>query len=195
MNSCQLVGSHLSPLSWKPVVYVRWSWILTILAVVGCISTIGFLLRLHRHIMVTVITVTLLRSLCHSHIIIVTSTLSSSHHGHRCHRHHSHTVTVVVSQPCHHRYVTSTLSSSHHGHRCHHHHSHTITVVVSQPLHHRHVNIVIVTSWWWWCRPHPVREHAQDLRPPLGARPASPPTRQAAQLPPRGLSTNPRPLV
>ena len=22
---------------------------------------------------------------------------------------------------------------------------------------------------WWWCRPHPVREHAQDLRPPLGA--------------------------
>ena len=26
---------------------------------------------------------------------------------------------------------------------------------------------------WWWCRPHPVREHAQDLRPPLGARPAS----------------------
>ena len=29
--------------------------------------------------------------------------------------------------------------------------------------------------WWWWCRPHPVREHAQDLRPPLGARPASPP--------------------
>ena len=48
---------------------------------------------------------------------------------------------------------------------------------------------------WWWCRPHPVREHAQDLRPPLGARPASPPTRQAAQLPPRGPSTNPRPLV
>ena len=47
----------------------------------------------------------------------------------------------------------------------------------------------------WWCRPHPVREHAQDLRPPLGARPASPPTRQAAQLPPRGPSTNPRPLV
>ena len=49
--------------------------------------------------------------------------------------------------------------------------------------------------WWWWCRQHPVREHAQDLRPPLGARPASPPTRQAAQLPPRGPSTNPRPLV
>ena len=49
--------------------------------------------------------------------------------------------------------------------------------------------------WWWWCRPHPVREHAQDLRPPLGARPASPPTRQAAQPPPRGSSTNPRPLV
>ena len=48
---------------------------------------------------------------------------------------------------------------------------------------------------WWWCRPHPVREHAQDLRPPLGARPASPPTRQAAQPPPRGPSTNPRPLV
>ena len=48
---------------------------------------------------------------------------------------------------------------------------------------------------WWWCRPHPVREHAQDLRPPLGARPASPPTCQAAQLPPRGPSTNPRPLV
>ena len=47
----------------------------------------------------------------------------------------------------------------------------------------------------WWCRPHPVREHAQDLRPPLGARPASPPTRQAAQQPPRGPSTNPRPLV
>ena len=46
-----------------------------------------------------------------------------------------------------------------------------------------------------WCRPHPVREHAQDLRPPLGARPASSPTRQAAQLPPRGPSTNPRPLV
>ena len=45
---------------------------------------------------------------------------------------------------------------------------------------------------WWWCRPHPVREHAQDLRPPLGARPASPPTRQAAQLPPLGPSTNPR---
>ena len=40
-----------------------------------------------------------------------------------------------------------------------------------------------------------VREHAQDLRPPLGARPASPPTRQAAQPPPRGPSTNPRPLV
>ena len=50
-------------------------------------------------------------------------------------------------------------------------------------------------SLWWWCRPHPVREHAQDLRPPLGARPASPPTRQAAQPPPRGPSTNPRPLV
>ena len=49
--------------------------------------------------------------------------------------------------------------------------------------------------WWWWCRPHPVREHAQDLRPPLGARPASPPTRQAAQPPPRGSSTNPRPLA
>ena len=48
---------------------------------------------------------------------------------------------------------------------------------------------------WWWCRPHPVREHAQDLRPPLGARPASPPTRQAAQPPPLGPSTNPRPLV
>ena len=30
-------------------------------------------------------------------------------------------------------------------------------------------------AWWWWCRPHPVREHAQDLRPPLGARQASPP--------------------
>ena len=26
-----------------------------------------------------------------------------------------------------------------------------------------------------WCRPYPVHEHAQDLRPPLGARPASPP--------------------
>ena len=52
-----------------------------------------------------------------------------------------------------------------------------------------------LAPWWWWCRPHPVREHAQDLRPPLGARPASPPTRQAAQLPPRGPSTNPRPLV
>ena len=48
---------------------------------------------------------------------------------------------------------------------------------------------------WWWCRPHPVREHTQDPRPPLGARPASPPTRQAAQPPPRGPSTNPRPLV
>ena len=43
-------------------------------------------------------------------------------------------------------------------------------------------NMVVV----WWCRPHPVREHAQDLRPPIGARPASPPTRQAAQPPPRG---------
>ena len=53
----------------------------------------------------------------------------------------------------------------------------------------------IICPWWWWCRPHPVREHAQDLRPPLGARPASPPTRQAAQPPPRGPSTNPRPLV
>ena len=50
-------------------------------------------------------------------------------------------------------------------------------------------------GYWWWCRPHPVREHAQDLRPPLGARPASPPTRQAAQPPPRGPSTNPIPLV
>ena len=50
-------------------------------------------------------------------------------------------------------------------------------------------------AWWWWCRSHPVREHAQDLRPPLGARPASPPTRQAAQPPPQGPSTNPRPLV
>ena len=49
--------------------------------------------------------------------------------------------------------------------------------------------------WWWWCRPNPVREHAQDLRPPLGARPASPPTCQAAQPPSRGPSTNPRPLV
>ena len=48
--------------------------------------------------------------------------------------------------------------------------------------------------WWWWCGPHPVHEHAQDLRPPLRARPASPPTRQAAQPPPRGPSTNPRPL-
>ena len=42
--------------------------------------------------------------------------------------------------------------------------------------------------WWWWCRPHPVREHAQDLRPPLGARPASPPTRQAAQPPQERLA-------
>ena len=57
------------------------------------------------------------------------------------------------------------------------------------------VNIVIFVVVVWWCRPHPVREHAQDLRPPLGARPASPPTCQAAQLPPRGPSTNPRPLV
>ena len=55
--------------------------------------------------------------------------------------------------------------------------------------------VMISSWWWWWCRLHPVREHAQDLRPPLGARPASPPTRQAAQLPPRGPSTNPRPLV
>ena len=111
----------------------------------------------HRVIMVivvTAITVALLRSLCHSmssslrHVnIVIISSWSSYHHGHRCHRHHSHTITVVVSQPCHHRYVTSTLSSYHHGHRCHRHHSHTITVVVSQPLHHRHVNIVIVTSW------------------------------------------------
>ena len=58
--------------------------------------------------------------------------------------------------------------------------------VLLSPLHNRP---------WWWCRPHPVHEHAQDLRPPLGARPASPPTRQAAQPPPRGSSTNPRPLV
>ena len=50
-------------------------------------------------------------------------------------------------------------------------------------------------AWWWWCRPHPVHEHAQDHIPLLGARPASPPTRQAAQPPPRGPSTNPRPLV
>ena len=39
---------------------------------------------------------------------------------------------------------------------------------------------------WWWFRPHPVREHAQDLRPPLGARTVSPPTRQAPQ-PPHGV--------
>ena len=52
-----------------------------------------------------------------------------------------------------------------------------------------------LSVWWWWCRPHPVHEHAQDLRPPLGARPASPPTRQASQPPPRGPSTNPKPLV
>ena len=55
--------------------------------------------------------------------------------------------------------------------------------------------LLSITMVVWWCRPHPVREHAQDLRPPLGARPASPPTRQAAQPPPRGPSTNPRPLV
>ena len=52
-----------------------------------------------------------------------------------------------------------------------------------------------IKPWWWWCRPHPVREHAQDLRPPLRARPASSPTHQAAQPPPWGPSTNPRPLV
>ena len=56
-------------------------------------------------------------------------------------------------------------------------------------------SLVPASPWWWWCRPHPVREHAQDLRPPLGARPASPPTRQAAQPPPRGLSTNPVSVV
>ena len=56
-------------------------------------------------------------------------------------------------------------------------------------------NNIMLLLWWWWCRPHPEREHAQDLRPPLGARPASPPTRQAAQPPPRGSSTNPRPLA
>ena len=47
-----------------------------------------------------------------------------------------------------------------------------------------------VWRWWWWCRPHPVREHAQDLRPPLGARQPSPPTRQVAQPPPRVPSTD-----
>ena len=62
---------------------------------------------------------------------------------------------------------------------------------VSTSLASDHLPMVVV----WWCRPHPVREHAQDLRPPLGARPDSPPTRQAAQPPPRGPSTNPRPLV
>ena len=66
------------------------------------------------------------------------------------------------------------------------------------PGHHRYQQYLVtvtISYTWWWCRPHPVREHAQDLRPPLGARPASPPTRQAAQPPPRGSSTNPRPLV
>ena len=57
------------------------------------------------------------------------------------------------------------------------------------------VLVIIIVMVVVWCRPHPVREHAQDLRPPLGTRPASPPTRQAAQPPPRGPSTNPRPLV
>ena len=61
--------------------------------------------------------------------------------------------------------------------------------------HYSIVVYLIALFCWWWCRPHPVREHAQDLRPPLGARPASPPTRQAAQPPPWGPSTNPRPLV
>ena len=42
---------------------------------------------------------------------------------------------------------------------------------------------VTVLWWWWWCRPHPVREHAQDLRPPLGARPASPHTSSSAATP------------
>ena len=70
-------------------------------------------------------------------------------------------------------------------------------IVLSRVAKHLSANNTLLDSQhgWWWCRPHPVREHAQDLRPPLGARPASPPTRQAAQPPPRGPSTNPRPLV
>ena len=65
-------------------------------------------------------------------------------------------------------------------------------IVLGYPLNQLHLSR---HGPWWWCRPHPVHEHAHDLRPPLGARPASPPTRQAAQPPPRGSSTNPRPLV
>ena len=38
----------------------------------------------------------------------------------------------------------------------------------------------------WWCRPHPVREHAQDIRPPLGARPASPPHTSSSAATPTG---------
>ena len=67
------------------------------------------------------------------------------------------------------------------------------TLVLSQVS--SYLNSQSLQYLWWWCRPHPVHEHAQDLRPSLGARQASPPTRQAAQLPTRGLSTNPRPLV
>ena len=66
---------------------------------------------------------------------------------------------------------------------------------VSEPTVSKLSTLTVKSWWWWWCRPHPLREHAQDLRPPLGARPASPPTRQAAQPPPRGSSTNPRPLA
>ena len=29
--------------------------------------------------------------------------------------------------------------------------------------------------WWWWCRPHPVREHAQDLRTRSGPAQLLPP--------------------
>ena len=44
----------------------------------------------------------------------------------------------------------------------------------------------LIFMWWWWCRPHPVREHAQDLRPPLGARPASPPNTSSSAATPTG---------
>ena len=50
----------------------------------------------------------------------------------------------------------------------------------------QHMTISMYVVVVWWCRPHPVREHAQDLRPLPWARPASPAHMSSSAATPTG---------
>ena len=79
---------------------------------------------------------------------------------------------------------------------CNHRHSYVIIVMIMSSLiplcSHRHSYVIIViimlsslssSWWWWWCRPNPVREHAQDLRPRSGPAQLLPHTSSSAATP------------